>query len=365
VRKGCAIYLVGHGPRRQPRAIELQHVRILRYLHALERRLGTDFWTREVFVDLNWPRANYWVPEHFPELLKLAAAIREKSHDTVIVDLAPGDPRNWAPCDTIIPVLEGIGAKVYNAYFDDESALTEMIRDRYGKGADNVMFGSTPSDVSDFLAFFPALGSEIARHILRSEDDRYGGPLERVFSRLHQIAEENPYASGQYPFLEDRLQRRIWERTKEIEREEWKRRRNDGEQIFRLGPGHAGVLLEEGLYRADHTRSPQELEWAEKRLTQELQFSKEVDGQYVAYVRDFEGYRIFGDPRSKGSLGFRLYREEVPPSQPQRKRKTDPEISASSPDFCLLDTWKNRLEEKFLRLVRERLDFVRTSGRAR
>jgi hypothetical protein len=90
VRKGCAIYLVGHGPRRQPRPIELQHARILRYLDALEKKLGIDFWTREVFVDLNWPRTNYWIAEHFPELLKLAGAIREKSHNTIIVDLAPG-----------------------------------------------------------------------------------------------------------------------------------------------------------------------------------------------------------------------------------------------------------------------------------
>jgi hypothetical protein len=95
VRKACAIYLVGHGPRRQPRPIELQHVRILRYFDALERKLGIDFSTREVFVDVNWPPTNYGAPEHFPELLKLAAPIREKSYDTVIVDLAPGDPRNW------------------------------------------------------------------------------------------------------------------------------------------------------------------------------------------------------------------------------------------------------------------------------
>jgi hypothetical protein len=124
-----------------------------------------------------------------------------------------------------------------------------MIRNRYGKGADTVMFGSTPSDASDFLAFFPALAAEIAQHILDEEDDLYGSRLERVFARLRHLAKENPYSAGQYPFLEDRLQRRIWERTKQIEEEEQARRRNDGEQIFRLGPEHPGVLLDEGLYR--------------------------------------------------------------------------------------------------------------------
>src|SRR5262249_27846729 len=46
----CAIYLVGHGPRRQPRLIDLQMVRIERYRHALQQVLHETFQPVETFV---------------------------------------------------------------------------------------------------------------------------------------------------------------------------------------------------------------------------------------------------------------------------------------------------------------------------
>jgi hypothetical protein len=73
------------------------------------------------------------------------------------------------------------------------------------------------------------------------------------------------------------------------------------------------------VFTADAIRSKEELEWAAKRLKEELNFSKEVAGQYIAYVRDIEGYRIFGDPRWKGALAFRIYKVETHSAQPKRK----------------------------------------------
>ena len=39
----CAIYLVGHGPRREPRLVEVQLVRIYRYLDALAAKINEEF----------------------------------------------------------------------------------------------------------------------------------------------------------------------------------------------------------------------------------------------------------------------------------------------------------------------------------
>jgi hypothetical protein len=193
----------------------------------------------------------------------------------------------------------------------------------------------------------------VGQEALGREEHKYGGLMEPAFERLRNIGERSPYASGQYPFLEEGLERRILDRTKQLQEEEWIRRRTAREQLFRLGPGHPGALIEEGLFRADEIRSPEELAWAEKRLSEELGFLKETDGQCIAYVREFEGYKIFGDPRFKGSLGFRVYKGQ-PDSVPQKKRrKEQPSISLYSLDFSLPDKWRYELEDKFMRLARE------------
>jgi hypothetical protein len=57
----AAIYLIGQGSYRNPRLIELQHMRIKRYRRALENKLDLWFDCREgdVFIDLNDPRSEY------------------------------------------------------------------------------------------------------------------------------------------------------------------------------------------------------------------------------------------------------------------------------------------------------------------
>jgi hypothetical protein len=357
--KECAIYLVGDGPRREPRPIELQHVRILRYLRALEEKTGTYFSIAEEFVDLNWPRTNWWDPENFPAFMRLCSAIRDKRYDTVVVDLAPGDPRNWVPYDSVIPLIRGIGAQVYNSYFDDEKALADKIARQYGKAAHAEMVGLPPSDASDLLAFFPALVGNVAMEALRHNDD-YSDISEAVGRRLHYLTEQNPYAAGQYPFLEDRLHRRIWDRAKKLEEEEGKRRRDAGERLFRLGPNHTWVVIDEGFYGSDTSRTSEELAWAEKRLVEELRFSKGVDGQIVSYIRELDGNLFFGDPRPKGFLGFRVYPGDIVSPEAAKRRRKKPEISVSPTleDFRLPDKWKNDLEKKFIRLARERLELL-------
>lgn len=49
----AAIYLCGHGPYREPRLIEMQHLRILRYCEALEPR-GQEHWPLINAINMGW-----------------------------------------------------------------------------------------------------------------------------------------------------------------------------------------------------------------------------------------------------------------------------------------------------------------------
>jgi hypothetical protein len=329
----------------------------LRYINAFEEKTGTHFRVGEVFIDLNWPRTNWWNPDYFPAVVRLCTAIRNNAFDTAIVDLAPEDPRNWGPYNTIIPLLTQAGARVYNAYFDDENALAEKLNRRYRRAARDVVFGSVPSDCSDFIAFFPALASNVALEALRGDDDPSGLPSD-IRRRLEFLAKENPYAAGQYPFIEGGLHRRILDRLKQLELEDGKQRRDAGERLFRLGPNHDGALLDEGFYGSDTVRTPEDLERAERRLVEELRFSRYVNGQIISYVRELDEYLVFGDPRRKGFLGFRVYKKDrVLPERPKRHKKPDASVSPSTwEDFRLPDNWKNDLENKFIHVAYKRIE---------
>jgi hypothetical protein len=55
---GVAAYLVGHGPYRSPRLIELQWMRIRRYRGLLGTKYEMRLNQLEAFVDVNLPRAD-------------------------------------------------------------------------------------------------------------------------------------------------------------------------------------------------------------------------------------------------------------------------------------------------------------------
>lgn len=56
------IYLIGQGPYRNPKPIELQLMRIRRYVSALEKKFNVSFQyrDRDIFVDLNYLDQTTW-----------------------------------------------------------------------------------------------------------------------------------------------------------------------------------------------------------------------------------------------------------------------------------------------------------------
>ena len=195
-RTETAIYLVGHGPFHKPRLIELQQRRIMRYYDALGPRTGTK---PDTYTDLNMPRTSDGPhkPEGLPAFMQLWQATRAKQYTLVLIDLEDGV--NRGSLMFLRPTLEQAGAKVLNAFYDDDEVLERALKERFGKRArvDDI------TDGSDLVGFFPGLAGEVTEAALRRELGR-GGLLE-VNQRIDSLKRLKPYAGGVVPFIEDRL----------------------------------------------------------------------------------------------------------------------------------------------------------------
>jgi hypothetical protein len=195
-RTETAIYLVGHGPFHKPRLIELQHRRILRYYDALGPRTAAK---PDVYTDLNLPRVSGGPhkPEDLPAFMQLWEAIRAKQYTLVLLDLEDGV--NQGSLLFVRPILQEAGAKVLNAFYDDDEVLERALKERFGRRAlvDDI------TDGSDLVGFFPGLAGEVTEAALRRELG-HGGLLQ-VNDRIDGLKRLKPYGGGNVPFIEDRL----------------------------------------------------------------------------------------------------------------------------------------------------------------
>src|SRR5882762_5908140 len=97
--------------------------------------------------------------------MELWQSVRAKNHGLVFMDLEDGSRFNPGILKFVRLLLEEAGAKVLNAFYDDERVFERMLKSRFGKRAqvDDV------TDGSDMTAFFPGLTSEILIASLRLE----------------------------------------------------------------------------------------------------------------------------------------------------------------------------------------------------
>jgi hypothetical protein len=205
-----AIYLVGHGSFHKPRLIELQYRRIMRYREALGGNAGSPL---DVFTDLNLPRGSSGPqrPEELPALVSLEDGIRSNKHKLVFIDLEDGATFSPNSLGFVRPYLESAGAKVMNAFYDDERFLEQSLKRRCSRGAmvDHV------TDASDMVCFFPGLASEIVATALRKEQDDPVSQMVRIriSERIDALRALKPYAAGRSPFIEGRLSSE-WQKLK-------------------------------------------------------------------------------------------------------------------------------------------------------
>jgi hypothetical protein len=161
-----------------------------------------------------------------PGFQKLLNAVYEHQHTVVYIDLDDSKEGLTPEYETafVRAFLEKAGAKVLNAFSDDEDAFKRALRKRCGPHARDYEV----TESSDIVCFFPSLASDITATALRRElQDLDDGELQQVKRRIEALKRQRPYAGGGHPFIEDRLSA------------EWRKRANigmtsDGPQTFKL-----------------------------------------------------------------------------------------------------------------------------------
>jgi hypothetical protein len=205
----AAMYLAGHGSKTRPRLIELQYQRILRYRAAYSDRFEEKCPTPHIFIDLRLPRFGMGQVDlsEVPGFTDLHRRVQEREFKIVYVDLEEVNLAFTPDYEYVFvrSLLETAGARVLNAFSDDDDAFKRALKDRCGERARDYEV----TDSSDFVCFFPSLAAEIVAAGLRRELQDpvvlQSGHLRRINERIDGLKALRPYAGGAKPFIEDRL----------------------------------------------------------------------------------------------------------------------------------------------------------------
>jgi hypothetical protein len=121
-------------------------------------------------------------------------------------------------------------------------------------------------------------------------------------------------------------------------------RRKETEILFKLGPYEEAELIDTGWRRfGESPRNPEELSWAEERLCG-LGFAIGLEQRVKSYVKDYEAWVVYADPRFCRKISFEVHPKPVA----KRQRR-----GCRTGTFYLMDAWKNDLLEKFESRCRE------------
>jgi hypothetical protein len=302
-----AAHLVGHGPLREPRPIELQLMRILRYRSLLgSNDEFRGLWRESHFyIDLNYPRSKpSYQRENFPQFHQLVDDQEARSIGLVLIDVKESDgfydSYSWIRLG-----LTGAGVRVVNVFYDSEKVLEECIEGQY-RGRGHI---EEVDDGSDFVNFFPTLSAAIGRAALNPGfrlDGRREEQFEAATNYLHRIGDRNPYSAGREPFIQEDLADEWFRRLHEIQAKERLERRQH-EQLFRFAPHMPGLLIDEGVCSLAEVRSAGEFAEAEERVKQ-LGLEKIVEDRCISYVFHGDGFDVYADIRSKPKLVFYIYK---------------------------------------------------------
>lgn len=337
MRNKVAFYLVGQGPYREPRLIELQYLRLERYMFALSNRLNTDFFLEETYIDINFRRNITF--DNLPNLRRLIQDIEIKKFEAILIDLPIGIAFN--PCEymPIIDTLKSTGVKVYNCFYDDEDALEEKLVEKFGESVRKVPL---PEDCEEIISLFPALAGSIIIEVFYDKrnlfDDKQLDKIEEIASRLQS---QNPYISYELPWLGDRRLKMCYD----LMYAETEQRRLV-EQLYIIGPNVKGLLIDEGLLN-ERSRNQIELEFAEQRL-KKLGFEKANLEKGIIYTLELEKYIIFADIRTVGKIRFFVYQKDLITNDNKNLN-----YQSAIKTFYILDNWVKDIIEKFENRTKE------------
>ncbi len=337
-----AIYLYGHGTRREPCMIEYQHRAILRAIPWMGELWGGHPEPGEVFIDMNFPPV--FSQDAPPGLVRLAEQIRNGGYQHVALCIH-GAPALSEPQFPVEHALKTLGAQVCNLAAQPGPYVQELAREP--ALSERLARALPPSPEEEFVTLFPTVAAQIAREALglngREGDITFTAEAARRM--LDDLASRSPYRQGEIPWARwrdlDRVRGEL-ERERELDQ----RRRKSTDPLWRLGPRRAGVLLDELSY-AEQPRPADELAWAESRLCDELGFERIDDGRVRTFQRKIRDLLLFGDPRPQRHIGFYAYR----PAQKKDRRRDDDGLD--SPSFTLPDTYKHNLNAWLKRALKD------------
>lgn len=194
-----ALYLAGQGHYREPKPLEIQYLRSIRYIDALNEQSEGSVGIAGVFVDLNHPRSTLSDEIGFPEFAHLLDLASGGEISVVFGDLAQYDAR-LAPFHWVGKALEQHGVPYIDAGLDDGGVVAYNLTQRLGQ-----VGNYNPSDAEDMLAFFPGLSDAIINEFLneaqRSDPDKGRLAREACDPFRRDLFQEKPYRITRLPTL--------------------------------------------------------------------------------------------------------------------------------------------------------------------
>lgn len=349
--RASALYLLAHqGPLTYPRPVEVQHMRIRRYMDLLREFRGARHHYSEahdIYVDFNFTGSG-----DFPGLMRLGEAIGQHRYRAVFVDFAGmSSYTGTSPRDTAynraMHTLRSLPVPLIDVSDDPEGVLLQRLKERFPHLGEHVLL-QMDDGAHDFFCYFPGLAAEIARAIFYRYDEPCGMETvgNEIRRRIDLVREENPYRAGSEPWISDTLMRFYWEREKARQKEEAEQRRVAGKMQFRVDPRSVPKPMEEGLWRQAGSRDLEGIAAAEKRLL-DFGFQKVTDGTAVAFIYPFRDLTLYADPREAGRISVTAYRLD-----PGKGRHPKPRWVPVGHPQTILDTWwKADPAEQFLAFV--------------
>jgi hypothetical protein len=329
-----ALYLVAHqGPLRKPRPVEIQHMRIRRYIDLLRQLRGVEHRYSEgedIYIDFNLTGTG-----QFPGLMRLGERISQHKYRAVFVDLVgqssfPGDSFRDTAYSKLEYTLAQLPIEVIDISRDPSGVLVERLSELTKSWA-RVMCGEMVDASHDMVCFFPALSAQIIEAAFFQSGDQLH---ETVSRRIEVLSKDNPYSGGREPWLPEPLWYAYRQYERQSKEEENEARRAKGEALYRVAPGDEPKLIDQDLWGNEPPRTPESLAAIEARL-HTFGFEKHVEGQVVSYERQYANFVLFADPRHEGKIKIQVFRF-VPATG---KRGSKPKWHHTRPLRSIPDTW--------------------------
>ncbi len=318
-KRASALYLIAHqGTLKAPRPVEVQHMRIRRYMDLLGERQGMHHHydeAHDIYIDFNFTGGG-----SFPALMRLGEALGQHRYRAVFVDLA-GEPQGYSERNSAysraVYTLRKLPVELIDVSDDPAGVLQERLQELCGEHSK--MASLELQDGShDLVCFFPGLAAAVARAMFYRYDDETGPVAEAVRRRIHIIGDDNPYRTGAVPSIPDTILHVYRERYLEDRTRAADARRAAGETQYCIEPEGKPQLREEGLWGGE-VRSEESMAVAEARLAA-FGFEKVVEGQVVSYRRKMPDGLLFADPRREGRIEITKFRLEAPTRKKGRSR---------------------------------------------